>query len=301
MAVATLAQGDWADAKVTLATGTFAGRTAGFYMKLIDLSPDSETFRLYFTSVQRANATYNALGAAGSTAFEETLNRDFPTSTAADFAPLEAGIVDEDTYIEQGLMWKDAHWAYLRYIIDTLNVDPDLLLVGTPVTDEFQHQFMGLITPKAIDGRPNPYFDDLTNDNIPDGRIGIREGYIRSAYEEADDTLALARDLVGGDPTTFVSSDHGFAPQWYAVNVSKVLVDIGLQEREQNGNCRKAANDPGTTIPGDTLAKECHAGGTSQIYINLAGRDPAVGRTRRRSRPRTTRRSGTRSSRPSRT
>ena len=279
MAVATLEQGDWADAKVTL-TGTPA-RTAGFYMKLIDLSPDAQRFRLYFTSVQRANATYNALGTAGSLAFEETLNRDFATSTAADFAPLEAGIVDEDTYIEQGLMWKDAHWAYLEYIIEDLNVDPDLLLVGTPVTDEFQHQFMGLITPRAIDGRRNPYFDDLTNDDIPDGRIGIREGYIRSAYQEADGTLELARDLVGGDPTTFVSSDHGFAPQWYAVNVSKVLVDLGLQEREQNGNCRKAANDPGVTPPvaGDTLAKECHAGGTSQIYINLAGRDPASGNT----------------------
>jgi 2',3'-cyclic-nucleotide 2'-phosphodiesterase (5'-nucleotidase family)/predicted AlkP superfamily phosphohydrolase/phosphomutase len=283
-AVATLAQGDWEDAKVTLASGTFAGRTAGFYMKLIDLSADAETFRLYFTSVQRANATYNALGPAGSTAFEETLNKDFATSTAADFAPLEAGIVDEDTYVEQGLMWKDAHWAYLEYIIKTLGVKPDLLMVGTPVTDEFQHQFTGLITPKAIDGRPNPYFDDLTNDDIPDGRTAIREGYIRSAYEEADGTLALARDLVGGDPTTFVSSDHGFAPQWYAVNVSKVLVDLGLQEREQSGNCRKAANDPGPPppapqVPGDTLAKECHAGGTSQIYINLAGRDPATGNT----------------------
>ena len=43
---------------------------------------------------------------------------EFPTSTAADFAPLEAGIVDEDTYIEQGLMWKDAHWEYLEYIIN---------------------------------------------------------------------------------------------------------------------------------------------------------------------------------------
>src|SRR5262245_15743464 len=282
-AVASLNQGDWADAKVTLVSGTFAGRTGGFYMKLIDLSPDSETFRLYFTSVQRANATYNALGPAGSTAFEETLNTDFPTTTAADFAPLEAGIVDEDTYAEQGLMWKDAHWAYLRYIIEDLGVEPDLLMVGAPTTDEFQHQFTGLITPKAIDGRPNPYFDDLTNDDIPDGRVGIREGYIRSAYQEADNTLSLPRDLIGvRNPTTFVSSDHCFAPQWYAVNVSKVLVDIGLQEREQaaiGGNCRKAANDPGTTNPGDTLAKECHAGGTAQIYINLAGRDPAAGNT----------------------
>jgi 2',3'-cyclic-nucleotide 2'-phosphodiesterase (5'-nucleotidase family)/predicted AlkP superfamily phosphohydrolase/phosphomutase len=282
-AVGDVMEGEWADAKLTITGGALAGKTGGFYVKAIDLTGDLSKFRLYFTSVQRGNATYNALGPAGSADFEETLNRDFPTSTAADFAPMEAGIVDEDTYVEQGLMWKDAHWAYLRYILaappEGLGVKPDLLLVGAPTTDEFQHQFTGLVTKTDIDGNPNPYYDDLTNDDIPDGRVKIREGYIRSAYEEADNTLALARSLVRGQETTFVSSDHGFAPQWYAVNVSKVLVDIGLQEREQSGNCRKAANDPGTTTPGDTLAKECHAGGTSQIYINLAGRDPATGNT----------------------
>jgi 2',3'-cyclic-nucleotide 2'-phosphodiesterase (5'-nucleotidase family) len=282
-AVANVSGGEWADAKVTIASGSLAGLTAGFYLKVIDLTADLSKFRIYFTSVQRANATYNALGAAGSADFAEKLNRDFPTSTAADFAPLEAGIVDEDTYVEQGLMWKDAHWAYLEYILGPaptgLGVKPDLLLVGNPVTDEFSHQFMGLVTPTDIDGNPNPYYDDVTNDDVPDGRLDEREGYIRAAYEEADGTLELARDLMNRKHNVFVSSDHGFAPQWWAVNVSKVLVDLGLQEREQSGNCRKAANDPGTTTPGDTLAKECHAGGTSQIYINLAGRDPATGNT----------------------
>jgi 2',3'-cyclic-nucleotide 2'-phosphodiesterase (5'-nucleotidase family)/predicted AlkP superfamily phosphohydrolase/phosphomutase len=282
-AVADLAQGEWADAKVTLVSGTFAGKTGGFYVKAIDLNADLSKFRLYFTSVQRATATYNALGPAGSADFEEKLNRDFPTSTAADFAPMEAGIVDEDTYVEQGLAWKDAHWAYLRYILGPapagLGIKPDLLLVGAPTTDEFQHQFTALVTKTDIDGNPNPYYDDITNDDVPDGRVAVREGYIRSAYQEADRTLELARDLMNRKHNVLVSSDHGFAPQWYAVNVSKVLVDIGLQEREQSSNCRKAANDPGTTTPGDTLAKECHAGGTSQIYINLAGRDPAAGNT----------------------
>ena len=156
------------------------GRTAGFHMKLIDLSADAETFRLYFTSVQRANATYNALGAAGSTAFEETLNKDFPTSTAADFAPLEAGIVDEDTYVEQGLKWTDAHWAYLEHIIDRLGVEPDLLLLGNPVTDEFHTSSWRSDTPTDMDGDPNPYFDDVDGRRVPDGRMAIREGYIRS-------------------------------------------------------------------------------------------------------------------------
>ena len=292
---AELSEGEWVDVKLKGDDGLIGprvGQTAGMYLKLIDVAGGAggvSSFKLYFTSVQRVNANYNgctyAPNCATGLGFEEDLASKFPTSTAADFAPLEAGIVDEDTYIEQGLMWKDAHWKYLEYIIKTLGVKPDLLMVGSPTTDEFQHQFMGLVTPKAIDGRPNPYFDDLTNDDIPDGRTAIREGYIRSAYQEADSTLALARDLIGGDPTTFVSSDHGFAPQWYAVNVSKVLVDLGLQEREQSGNCRKAANDPNPPpppeqpIPGDTLAKECHAGGTAQIYINLAGRDPATGNT----------------------
>src|SRR5262249_52602566 len=70
----------------------------------------------------------------------------------------------------------------------------------------------------------------------------------------------LARQLMGGSPTTFASSDHGFAPQWYAVNAPKVLTDAGLQTPEQPSNCRAAA-----TI---NLAKACWAGGTAQIYVN---------------------------------
>jgi len=261
-AVANLDAGEWADVKVTL-TGGRAGQTAGFYIKAIEIAPDLSQFRVYFTSIARVNATYNQLGPAGSAAFEQTLADDFPTSTAADFAPLEAGIVDEDTYVEQGLKWKDAHFAYLEYILEDLDVDPDLLMLGAPTTDEFQHQFMGLVSPVDIDGDPNPYFDDLTNDDVPDGRTAIREGYIRSAYHEADETLATGLELVGGDPTVFVSSDHGFAPQWYAVNAGKVLADAGIQTPEQLSNCR-AATGAGAV----NLAKACWAGGTAQIYVN---------------------------------
>ena len=299
-AVADLAQGEWADVKVTL-TGPRDGQTAGFFINAIEIAPDLSKFRIYFTSVARANATYNGCDYEADCetplGFEETLNAEFPSSTAADFAPLEAGIVDEDTYVEQGLMWKDAHWKYLEFIlgtgqvptvdggtIDGLGIEPDLLLAGTPVTDEFSHQFMGLYTPTDIDGNPNPYFDDVDNDDIPDGRVGIREGYVKSAYEEADGTLGLARELMGEDATVFASSDHGFAPQWYAVNASQVLKDAGLQVGAdvQNGeqlnaqgllqNCRK-------NLTGPTFAKACWAGGTAQIYINLANRDPASGNT----------------------
>jgi 2',3'-cyclic-nucleotide 2'-phosphodiesterase (5'-nucleotidase family)/predicted AlkP superfamily phosphohydrolase/phosphomutase len=281
LASANLGTGDWAEVRLTGADGLIgsrAGQTAGFYIKLIGLAGDLSSFKLYFTSVTRAIAT-----CACDPNFESTLVDQFPTSTAADFAPLEAGIVDEDTYIEQGLKWADFHWAALEYILTEVQPDTDLLMLGNPVTDEFSHQFLGLTVPVDIDGDPNPYYDDLTNDDIPDGRVAIREGYIRDAYHEADQTLDRALDLMGGldETTVFATSDHGFAPQWYAVNISKALVDMGLQEREQSSNCREAANDPGVTpaVAGDTLVKGCYAGGTVQFYVNLAGRDPAAGNT----------------------
>jgi 2',3'-cyclic-nucleotide 2'-phosphodiesterase (5'-nucleotidase family)/predicted AlkP superfamily phosphohydrolase/phosphomutase len=268
-AVADLTPGDWADVKVTL-TGARAGQTAGFYLKAIEIAPDLTKFRIYFTSIARANASYNGCTYAPNCAtplgFEETLNANFPSSTAADFAPLEAGVIDEDTYVEQGLRWKEAHWAYLTYIFTTLGVEPDLLMLGVPTTDEFQHQFLALVTPTDMDGDPNPYYDDATNDDIPDGRLAIREGYIRAAYAEADATLALGRSLMGDNATVFASSDHGFAPQWYAVNAGTVLAQAGLQATEQTSNCR-VGGEP-------TRAKACWAGGTAQIYIRLQGRDP---------------------------
>lgn len=284
LAVADLAAGEWADIKVTL-TGERAGQTAGFYLKPIEIAPDLSEFRVYHTSIARPNATYAGCDYAPDCAtplgFEEDLAADFPSATAADFAPLEAGIIDEATYVEQGLKWEDAHAAYLRHIVEDLGVEPDLLLLGTPVTDEFSHQFLGLVSPTGLDGDPNPYYDDATADGTPDGRVEEREGYIRGAYELADRTLALGQELLGGEATTFATSDHGFAPAYEAVNAGLVLQQAGVVEEEQTANCRTpdpAAEPVGTpdpeAPPTGPRAKACWAGGTAQIYLNIVDRDP---------------------------
>ena len=109
-------------------------------------------------------------------------------------------------------------------------------------------------------------------DGTPDGRVEARERFIRRAYQGADATMRLAEQrLRDRDLTTFVSSDHGFAPQFAAIDASQVLVDLGLLSRPQTSNCRPAV--------GETIgkAKACWAGGAVQIYLNLAGRDPAGG------------------------
>ncbi len=104
----------------------------------------------------------------------------------------------------------------------------------------------------------------------PDGRVGQREAFIRRAYQGADSMLSLVQGKLRHE-TTFVSSDHGFAPQFAAVDASKVLVDLGLLSKPQTSNCRPAT--------GETIgkAKACWAGGTVQVYLNLAGRDPVGG------------------------
>jgi 2',3'-cyclic-nucleotide 2'-phosphodiesterase (5'-nucleotidase family) len=266
-AVADLRAGQWGDVKVKISGGALDGKTAGFLVKVETLSPDLSKVRLFHTSVTRAIATWpNWSGDAGYTDFAEFIAVKFPTATAADFAVGEAGIVSEDTYAQQGLAWTNAHWPILRYIAK--NYSPDLLLAGFPTTDEFSHQFLGLVTKRLPNGDRNPSYDDANLDHKPDGRVAAREGYLRQAYAGADATLRLARSLIGRYPTTFVGSDHGFAPQFLAIDASKVLVDLGLLSKAQTSNCRPAT--------GETIgkAKACWAGGTVQIYLNLAGRDP---------------------------
>ncbi len=236
-AVATLAKGEIADVKVVIQGGALAGQTAGMLVKVEELTADLSRVRLFHTSVSRANATWPTWpGEPGFTgSFEEYLAQKFPTSTAADFAVLEAGVVSEETYVQQGLYWATGHEPMLEYVVNTYK--PDLLLVGMPTTDEFQHQFLGLVSEKVPNGGPNPAYDDVNLDGVKDGRVAAREAFIRTAYQEADAVLTKARALMGKDPTTFVSSDHGFAPQFLAIDASLPLVELGLLSRPQTSNC----------------------------------------------------------------
>ena len=269
--VADLRKGEWADVKVAIVGGARDGKKAGMLIKVEELSADASKVRLFHTSVSRGVASWPTwAGEPGFTGtFEDFFAERFPTSTAADFAILESGIVSEETYVGQGLYWEKAHHTILDYILKTYR--PDLALVGYPVTDEFQHQFLGLVTPKLPNGAANPAYDDVELDGVPDGRLVARQAFLQRAYEGSDATMRRAQSRLGEDSTTFVGSDHGFAPQFLAVDASKVLVDLGLLSKPQTSNCRPAT--------GETIgrAKACWAGGTVQIYLNLAGRNPTGG------------------------
>src|SRR3954453_7280201 len=270
-----LAVGDFKGVKVTL-VGTRAGQLAGHYIKLISLAPDASNFKLYATSIARAAASCRTAACsalphlAGEDPLEAYIANNIRPWAAADFAPEEGGVIDEDTYVQQG---RDLERAYsldvINYVLGTLQPDTDLAMVGYPFTDEVSHQFMGLVSPTQPDGTPNPCYDVSPKfDDVQctgrgtAGRVAIREGYIRSAYADADEKLAVTRSLMGGNPTTFAGSDHGFSPQSLAVNANAVLngatvhntvtnADTSLHASNANAsNCGAAATD---------LAKACWA------------------------------------------
>ena len=155
-AVATLGKGQLADVKVKIVGGALDGKTAGMLVKVEQLTGDLSQVRLFHTSVSRAIATWPTWpGEPGFTGdFAEYLAQTFPTSTAADFAVLEAGVVSEETYVQQGLYWQTGHIPMLRYVMNKYH--PDLLMAGFPTTDEFQHQFLGLVSPKLAERRDQP-------------------------------------------------------------------------------------------------------------------------------------------------
>ena len=111
--------------------------------------------------------------------------------------------------------------------------------------------------PEPVLRRRYPKFDDVQcTGRGTAGRVAIREGYIRSAYQDADEKLGIARSLMGGNPTTFAGSDHGFAPQWYAVNANNVLNQALVDGiRSTSAACRhlstaaRSSDRPGTGEP----------------------------------------------------
>ncbi|HEX5114280.1 MAG TPA: 5'-nucleotidase C-terminal domain-containing protein [Pseudonocardiaceae bacterium] len=257
--------------------GPAAGESAGFYADVTDLAPDLSKFQLYFTSVTRPNAhcataACAALpaGAPGEDHLAKFIADNLPPAISGDFAPEESGLIDEDTWFDQAVGLNQAYdLAVYRFILKTLQPDTQVLLAGTDETDEVSHQILGLLTPTAPDGSPNPFFDRVAGTGPRDHRLAQREGYVRGAYAAADARLAFVRSALPGSDV-LASSDHGFAPQWEAVDAPLVLEQLGLQDVEQTANCRPAA----ASAPGATVAKACWAGGTAQIYLNLKGRDP---------------------------
>ena len=194
------------------------------------------SFKLYFTSVERVIATCATRPAMrcrrlpGEDRLEKYIADNFPTYIAADFAPLEARIIDEETYVEQG---RDLEKAYADAVLDYILGDAAARhrprLRRLPGHGRVLAPVHGALHADGHRRRPEPVLRRHRGQRRARRprrhSRGLRPQRLPRGRREA-----RARALVlGGTRPTFAASDHGFAPQWYAVNAGKVLSDAGIQ------------------------------------------------------------------------
>ena len=194
---ATSREGEWADVKVTIARRRRAStaRPAAFLVKVERLRRDLSQVRLFHTSVTRAIATLAEWpGEPGFTGdFEDFVAERFPSSQAGDFAVLEAGIVSEETYVEQGALLGDG-------LPPADQVRARHLPAGPGARRLPGHRRVPAPVPRARHpeaartARRNPAYDDVEVNGTPDGRVKQREAFIRDAYKGADATMRLAQE-----------------------------------------------------------------------------------------------------------
>ena len=234
--VGLLSKGQWADVKVTIQGGALDGMTGGMLVKVEELTKDLSRVRLFHTSVSRAIASWPTWpGEPGFTGdFAEYLAQKFPTSTAADFADPRGRRHERGHLRRAGPVLGDRPPADAR-VRRQRRTSPTSCSPGCRRPTSSSTSSSGSsarASPAAGATRPT-----TTSTSTAGGTAASpqRERYIRTAYQEADETLTLARELMGKDPNTFVSSDHGFAPQFLAVDASLPLVQLGLLSTPQTG------------------------------------------------------------------
>jgi predicted AlkP superfamily phosphohydrolase/phosphomutase len=250
--VAVLGQGDWSKS-IPAAVGGVAG---GFYVKVIDLTPDLSRFRLYFTPVTRVRAYPASL--------EDELVARFDAIPPDDFSPYIIGLVDARTHAEQAVRASQVPGLQLYpFVLERYR--PDLALVGVQVTDAIQHRFLGLATPGS------------------DGRQYRR--LIANAYRSSDRILGAVWDTMD-HANVFVTSDHGFSSSSMAINANYLLETAGLYNRANPAAGKAVAYGAGGTAqvyvnlqgrnPGGTVPPDEYDAVQQQIIDAFAGLGPSV-------------------------
>ena len=291
-AVGTLRAGEWADVKVTIAGGALAGMTAGMLVKVEELSPDLSQ-RPAVPHVRQPGDRHMAV-VAGCARLHRRLRR----------VP-RPGV-------------PDVHGRRLRHPRGRRRERGDVRRAGQvlgdgPPADDGVRRRDVRARPAArrhADHRrvpapvPRPRHEDAAGRRPQPGlrrrrserrarrpRRGARALH-PEAYQEADETLALARKLMGRSPNTFVSSDHGFAPQFLAIDASLPLVELGLLSGRRRRTAARRPVRPSARPRPAGPAGRCRSTSTSPAAIRLVAASPrsppgTSSHGRRRSRPST--------------
>ena len=273
--------------------GALDGKTAGMLVKVETLSDDLSRVRLFHTSVSRAIASWSGWpGRAGLHRVRRVPRRGVPHLDRSRLRDPRGG------HHQRGHLRRAGPLLVRRRTGRSWSTSPrptsrTCSWSGMPTTDEFQHQFLGLVTRQLPNGDPNPAYDDVNLDGVKDGRV-------RAARRLPPHGLPGVRpDPEAGPVAGRSQPDH----------VRRVRPRLraavpGHRRQPGAGGPRSAVDAPDLQLPtaaGETIgkAKACWAGGDGAGLPQPGRSRPGVDRAAAGARGRRGRDRRSRSRRPS--
>ncbi|MCY3736434.1 MAG: alkaline phosphatase family protein [Gemmatimonadaceae bacterium] len=176
---------------------------------------------------------------------------------AEDTEALDAGVIDEEAFLEQARSLHEEREKMLFHALDRTR--QGLLVCVFDGPDRVQHMFYRTLDPghPANEGRRVADFQDV----LPD------------LYGEMDDLVGRVMDRADdGETTLLVISDHGFCPFRRGVNLNAWLRDNGYMALEDDpAGAGEAGRDWLAGV--DWSRTRAFALGLAGIFLNRAGRE----------------------------
>lgn len=251
--IARMRQGDWAPFELPLQLGPpdaafpNQGRgKIGAWVKLLAFDPDLSAFNIYLGDI------------AHNVGFPQAFVDDIDNllgfwPAEPDFFQLEAGRIDEATYMDQ--LERLADYLKDAMLLAMENHNPDLLMGYQVQTDEAGHQFL------LVDPRQQTFEDSAKRERYA--------GHILRAYQIADRNLKDIIEAADLKKTNIIAvSDHGMAPMHTFVYPNRIL-----RAAELDGFPLVSVTSTGAVDPATSLTNAVTSGGAANIYINLQGRE----------------------------
>lgn len=234
--MATLVEGQWSPT-ITKEFRTEKGvKRAVFRMKLLELSPDAQRFRLYITNIAATDGWTHPASVAGEIKSEEGL-----PGPGMPWGGYERGWFGLDTVVEiehiENVFFGDAAAHLLR------NKPWNLFMMHAHATDHMYHAISN-----ALD---NP--DSKAIKPFEEAELAI--------YRSLDEMCGKIFSCADDETIMAMVSDHGAKPTTGRFGINRILQRAGFLSRDEN----RVVDWSKTRAIGE---------GAVHIWINVKGRDP---------------------------
>jgi predicted AlkP superfamily phosphohydrolase/phosphomutase len=239
--VAEIRQGVWSD----FITEDFhvLGRAteAVFRFKLIELTPNGKTVKLYLSEV------YPTHGYTYPDKLAKALKQECGPYLPLGYnkTPVVENWIDMDTFKEETDYTADWMANCVSYLTKT---EPwDLVMLKWHSPDHVKHAFWNKIDPLRHDFDPSK----------------AEEGWdiFRWNYQSVDRLVGRIVDSVGDEVSVVIVSDHGHIAHLYSIMMNDALAQAGLLSWKGNGEI-------------DWSHTKAYAQNLMYIYVNMKGREP---------------------------